>query len=270
MSTRSVWKGNVAHSTVRIAAGAGVVAASLLIVGPNPAPAFADKPDYSNDEYRSGSSGPGGLVKRGANVVKDVINGVNNAAAGTAAKPNTDPPKMELGSDSQDLMVQGFAPEPQMAMRSVAVPEPPVGDNLAAAVPGGGGSDYSGQSVSAFTSPRVTIGNGRTPGTHTVQRPSAPEGLLPYEALGAADAVPAALPAPAAIEINISPLPPPSPVERIGPAQLVVGEFGYGTADTVTDPLAGVAGLFLIPAIGAVLGYRQARAAQSLRESLRT
>ena len=46
-------------------------------------------------------------------------------------------------------------------------------------------------------------------------------------------------------------------------------EFGTGTTVTVTDPLAGVAGLILIPAIGAVLGYRQARAAQSLRESLR-
>ncbi len=85
------------------------------------------------------------------------------------------------------------------------------------------------------------------------------------------EAVPAAPAVPTAIEINIPPLPPPlPPVERIRPAELVVGEFGTGTTDTVTDPLAGVAGLILIPAIGAVLGYRQARAAQSLRESLRT
>jgi hypothetical protein len=263
------WKGIVAHSTVRIAAGAGVVAASLLIVGPNPAPAFADRPDYSNDEYLSNSSGPGGFVQRGANIVKDVISGINNAGAGTS-KPDRDPPKMELGSANEDLMAQGFAPEPQMAMRSAAVPEAPVGDNLAVAVPGGGGSGYSGQPVTAFHSPRVTIGNGRTPGTQVGRRPSVSEGVLGYEALDATEAAPAAPPPPTGIEIDIPPLPPPSPVERIGPAQLVVGEFGYGTADTVTDPLAGVAGLFLIPAIGAVLGYRQARAAQSLRESLRT
>ena len=167
-------------------------------------------------------------------------------------------------------VVRGVEGAGVRAFLGVPYAEPPVGDNLAIAVPGGGGSGYSGQPVSAFNSPRVTIGNGRTPGTHTVQRPSAPEGVLAYEALGATEAAPAAPQVPAAIEINIPPLPPPSPVERIGPAQLVVGEFGYGTADTVTDPLAGVAGLFLIPAIGAVLGYRQARAAQSLRESLRT
>ena len=78
-------------------------------------------------------------------------------------------------------------------------------------------------------------------------------------------------PMPAAIEINIPPLPPPlPPVERIRAADLVPAQFGTSTTDTVTDPLAGLAGLILIPAIGAVLGYRQARAAQSLRDSLRT
>lgn len=40
---RPVREGIVAHSTVRFAAGAGVIAASLLIVGPNPAQAVADK-----------------------------------------------------------------------------------------------------------------------------------------------------------------------------------------------------------------------------------
>jgi hypothetical protein len=103
------------------------------------------------------------------------------------------------------------------------------------------------------------VGNGRTPGTHVPKADPAPE------------AVPAAPAVPEAIEITIPPLPPPlPPVERMRPAELVVGEFGIGTTDTVTDPLAGVAGLILIPAIGAILGYRQARAAQSLRESLRS
>ena len=44
--------------------------------------------------------------------------------------------------------------------------------------------------------------------------------------------------APTAIEINIPPLPRPlPPVERMRPAVAVVGEFGTGTVDTVTDPL---------------------------------
>ena len=76
---------------------------------------------------------------------------------------------------------------------------------------------------------------------------------------------------PAAIEVTIPPLPPPlPPVERIQPPRLVVGELGTAKIDTVTDPLAGLVGLILIPAVGAALGYRQARAAQALRESART
>ncbi|WNG94643.1 hypothetical protein [Mycobacterium sp. ITM-2016-00318] len=254
----------MAYSTVRIAAGAGVVAASLLIVGPNPAPAFADKYGWSSDDY-----GNNGYAKRDAsNVVKDAINGISSFPdAGRDSQPDADPRKMDLGSDNEDLVTESFAPEGQMAMRSAAVAEAPAGDNLAVAVPGGGGSGYSGQPVSAFQAPRVTIGNGRTPGTHVAQPPQGPDPVLAYAVQG----VPAAPAFPTAIEINIPPLPPPlPPVERIGAAELVVGQFGYGTTDTVTDPLAGVAGLFLIPAIGAVLGYRQARAAQSLRESLRT
>ena len=75
---------------------------------------------------------------------------------------------------------------------------------------------------------------------------------------------------PVAIEVTIAPLPPPlPPVERIQPPRLVVGEMGTAKIDTTTDPLVGLAGLLLIPAVGAALGYRQARAAQSLRESTR-
>jgi hypothetical protein len=270
-----VREGIVAYSTVRIAAGAGVVAASLLIVGPNPAPAFADKHRWSSDDYvNNGSGRQGGYAKRDvSNVVKDV-NGISSFPdAGKDSKPASDPRKMDLGSDKEDLVVaESFAPEGQMAMRSTAVEEAeaPAGDNLAVAVPGGG-AGYSGQPVSAFQAPRVTIGNGRTPGAHVAQPPKALESVLTYDALQAPQVVPAAPAVPTAIEINIAPFPPPSPpVERIRRADLAAEEFGYGTTDTVTDPLAGIAGLFLIPAIGAVLGYRQARAAQSLRESLRT
>jgi hypothetical protein len=271
---RLVQEGIVAHSTVRIAAGVGVVAASLLIVGPNPAPAFADKHGWSMDDFRNdGSGGQDGYAERGASDFgKDVINGTNSGTrAGEDSNPDLDPPKMDLGSDDGDVVaVDGVAPEGRMAMRSAAVADAPAGDNLAVAVPGGG-SGYSGQSVSAFQAPRVTIGNGRTPGTHLAPPPRAPEAALEDDALGAPLGVAAAPAFPTAIEINIPPLPPPlPPVERMRPAALVAGQIGYGTADTVTDPLAGVAGLFLLPAIGAVLGYRQARAAQSLRESLRT
>ena len=207
--------------------------------------------------------------------MRDVVNGVSSIAGiDRNSKPNLDPPTMDLGTGGSDtpqlFVVESLAPEGQTAMRSAAIADAPVGDNVSAAAAPGGGSGYSGQPIAAFHAPSVTFGNGRTPGTHVAQAPEAPEAVLMHDALVAPQAVPAVPAVPTAIEINI-PLPPPlPPVERIGPAELVVREFGTGTTVTVTDPLAGVAGLFLIPAIGAVLGYRQARAAQSLRESLRT
>jgi hypothetical protein len=281
-----------------------VVAASLLIVGPNPAQAAADKHgsgQSGNDFGANGSSGQGGNAKRGAsNWLRDALNGGSTGGTGgtnSDSQSNLDPPVMQLGTsggdvadlpvaNSEDLAVAtGIAPDGQTALRSamtaaqpiveqpaVELPlgELPLGGNLLGAAAPRAGSDHSGRLVSSLRSPRVIIGDGRTPGAHFPRAGSAPEAVLSEDSLTSPAAVPAAPAVPTAIEINI-PLPPPlPPVERIRSAQLVVGEFGTGTADTVTDPLAGVAGLFLIPAIGAVLGYRQARAAQSLRDSVRT
>ena len=243
-----------------------MVAASLLIVGPNPAQAVADKNRHSYDDYLNGSSG--NAKRGGSNWTKDVL-GTGNTDNDPKQDPG--PPLMDVGTgggDLEDLAVANTfsAPEGQVAMRSAAVAEPPTRKNVVAAAPRNG-SDYSGQPVTAFRSPRVVVGNGRTPGTHVPG--SAREAVLKYDSLVAPEAVPVAPAVPEAIEINILP-PPLPPVERIRSAELAVGEFGTGTADTVTDPLAGVAGLILIPAIGAVLGYRQARAAQSMRESIRS
>jgi hypothetical protein len=272
-----VRKGIVAHSTVRFAAGATVVAASLLIVGPNPAQAVADRhgPGWqSNDDHRT--NGPGG---RGVDAKRPVSNWVKDVLGGFGigdknSKPDLDPPLMNFGiggGDREELaVVNSLAPQGQTAMRSAAVAEAPPGDNVAAAVPRPGGG-YSGQPVTTFQAPRVTIGNGRTPGTHVPHPGPAPKAVLLHDTLVSPAAVPPVPALPVAIEINIPPLPPPlPPVERIRPAKVLTGQFGSSTTDTVTDPLAGLAGLILIPAIGAVLGYRQARAAQSLRESLRT
>jgi hypothetical protein len=272
-----VREGIVAHSTVRFAAGAGVVAASLLIVGPNPAQAGADKhgpgSQLDNGFRKNVSSGKGGNAQRPvSNWVKDVIGGFG--IADQVPKPDLDPPLMNFGTGGADLedlaVVNSFAPQGQTAMRSAAVAQAPAGDNVTAAAPRSGGG-YSGRPVTSFQAPRVTIGNGRTPGTNVPQPDSGPESTLLRDTSVSPAAVPPMPAVPAAIEINIPPLPPPlPPVERIRPAEMIPGQFGTSTTDTVTDPLAGLAGLILIPAIGAVLGYRQARAAQSLRDSLRT
>ena len=47
---------------------------------------------------------------------------------------------------------------------------------------------------------------------------------------------------------------------------VVSQELGVRQAADLTDPLWGFAGLLLIPMAGAVLGYRQARAAQAAAE----
>ena len=96
--------------------------------------------------------------------------------------------------------------------------------------------------------------------------------MLVQDALVSPAAVPPAPAVPTAIEINIPPLAATAAAGRTHPARRPgpSGSSAPATTDTVTDPLAGLAGLILIPAIGAVLGYRQARAAQSLRDSLRT
>jgi hypothetical protein len=260
----------VAYSTVRFAAGAGVLAASLLIAGPNPAHAVADKhgsgAHAKNDSRKNGSGGPVGDVQPGvAMQVADTDNDSN---------PDLTPPSMNLsvgGSDLEDpAVVTGLGTESLTALRSAAVVEQPAGDNVSAAAPRAG-SGYSGRPLATLRAPKVVVGNGRTPGTHVPMPGPAAEAVLTDDAMVSPAAIPAAPGVPAAIEINFPPLPPPMPpVERIRPAHLTVGEYGTGTTDTVADPLAGVAGLVLIPAIGAVLGYRQARAAQSLRESLRS
>ena len=70
-------------------------------------------------------------------------------------------------------VVNSFAPQAQTAMRSAAVAEAPAGDNVSAAAAAVRRSGYSGSPSTSFRSPRVVVGNGRTPGTH-VPRPPGP------------------------------------------------------------------------------------------------
>jgi hypothetical protein len=112
------------------------------------------------------------------------------------------------------------------------------------------GSDYS-PAPPAHKPPKVTFGNGRNPGVqdHDPQprwRGSAPEPPPPP-------------PPPQVITV---PLNPPT----IGPVREspgVVRQLVVAPTAGLADPLWGVAGLLLIPAAGAILGYRQARAAHA-------
>jgi hypothetical protein len=56
--------------------------------------------------------------------------------------------------------------------------------------------------------------------------------------------------------------PGPSWVDRLSTPPLVPQQIEVASAAGWSEPLFGLAGLLLIPAAGAALGYRQARAAQ--------
>ena len=117
------------------------------------------------------------------------------------------------------------------------------------------GSDYSPDPPGPIKAPKVTFGDGRSPGVQD-REPEPRWRWSPPEP---------AQPPPPPAEVITVPLNPPtvSPV-HVQPGvvhQLVVAPTsGWG------DPLWGVAGLLLIPAAGAILGYRQARGAHAAAE----
>jgi hypothetical protein len=256
-------EGIVAESTIRFAAGASIIAASLKVAGPNPAQAVADKhnsPSYTKDNDRSSSTTNRSSIGGGSggNWMNGVLGGTDN-----------DQPPLLANGGGDVAAVQSIDSDGPVALRSAAVTDQPTGVNAAGAVapPLRARSDYSSAPAGALRSPRVVIGNGRSPGDPVPGTWSAPQ-ILQDSSLEAP--VDESVPAVPDAVVDLPPLPPPlPPTEHILPA-VVVGELGIGTIDTTTDPLAGVAGLTLIPAVGAVLGYRQARAARSVRESART
>jgi len=111
-------------------------------------------------------------------------------------------------------------------------------------------SDYS-PGPPSFNAPKVAFGDGRTPGVQATDEPPRVRYVAPE-------------PAPPPPPVVIAPA--PSWVDRIYLPPVVPQELNVTQAADLTDPMWGVAGLLLIPAAGAILGYRQARAAQSAAE----
>jgi hypothetical protein len=114
-------------------------------------------------------------------------------------------------------------------------------------------SDFSPDRPAQGGGPKVTFGDGRAPG---VQAPD----TEPRWRGGAPEPAPPPPP-----EIITVPLNPPT----VSPAREtpgVVQQLIVAPTAGMADPLWGVAGLLLIPAAGAVLGYRQARGAHAAAE----
>ena len=213
----------MAQSGLRLAAGVGVVAACLFIGVPSAAVAIADP--------GGGHSGRSDNGKRSSD---------NDKRAGSRD-----------GSDWSDNNVNGgsgMADENRPSTRVGSGREAGTSDQRPS-------SDFSPGSPGQVNSPKVTFGDGRSPGVQAPDRE-------PRWQWNAPEPAPLPPPPPQVITVPLNP-PAVSPVrEQPGVVQqLVVAPMG-GSA----DPLWGVAGLLLIPAAGAVLGYRQARGAHAAAE----
>jgi hypothetical protein len=209
----------VASSNLRLAAGIGVVATCLLVGGPSVAVAIAEPSGGSHSGSGGGSDTRGG--SRSGSDWSD--NNVNSGSRSGTSSTSDGRPSSRVGS-GRDSGTSDQRPS----------------------------SDFSPDRPGQDNGPKVTFGDGRTPGVQDND---------PERGWGGGAPEPAPPPPPEVITVPLNP-PTISPVREPG----VVQQLVVAPTSGLGDPLWGAAGLLLIPAAGAVLGYRQARAAQSAAE----
>jgi hypothetical protein len=218
----------VAPANLRVAAGIGAVAAFLLAGGPSAAVAIADPggshSGRSDKHDRSDS-------RDGSDWSDDNVSSGNRGSQKSSA---ADGPRTRVGSGRESGTSESGTSE------SGTSDERP-------------GSDYSRDPTGAFKPPKVTFGDGRTPGVQDTD----PE---PRWRGGAPEPAPPPPPPPATEVVDISPGPR---IDRT-PRPPIIRQLIVAPAAELTDPMWGAAGLLLIPAAGAILGYRQARAAEAV------
>jgi hypothetical protein len=209
----------VAQANLRLAAGVGVVAACLLIAGPSAAVALADPGGGHSGRSGNDKRGPDSGSSRSGSDYSDTVTGGGRAGTATEGRPTSRVGSGRESGTSDERPSSDFSPGPPAQSRS----------------------------------PKVTFGDGRTPGVQDHQ----PEPRWHWNA-----PEPAAPPPPQVIIVPLNP-PTVSPVpEHPG----VVEQLVVAPTAGLADPLWGVAGLLLIPAAGAILGYRQARGAHAAAE----
>jgi hypothetical protein len=249
----------VARLNPRLAAGVGVLSVFLLLGGPGATVAFSD-PGSSHSDRGSGSTkdqdrgdSEGGEADDGSGNGNGNGDGHGDGNSGNhhadaSVKQDDDvTPKVRVGSGRDEQ--QWIGPGGSVTENDAGA----TGETGPADAPG---SDHQGAPDAGFQSPRVTFGNGRTPGDHG-DGPQ-PHWQAPARQAELEPAPPPPPPPPPA------PAPPSSWVDRIATPPVPTKQLGVAPAADWSDPLWGIAGLLLIPAAGAALGYRQARAAQAV------
>jgi hypothetical protein len=211
----------VAQTNLRLAAGVGVVAACLLVGGPSVAVAIAD-PGGGHSGQSDNRKGSDNDSRAGSRSGSDLSDDNDNSGSRTGTSSVSEGrPSTRVGSGRES----GTSDQRPS-------------------------SDFSPDRPGQGNAPKVTFGDGRTPG---VQAPD----TEPRWRGGAPEPAPPPPP-----EVITVPLNPPT----VGPVRDtpgVVQQLVVAPASALGDPLWGVAGLLLIPAAGAVLGFRQARASQA-------
>jgi hypothetical protein len=268
-------RGIVAGVNPRLAAGVGVLSVFLLfggagatIVSADPGNSHSDRGNASskdNNGSKGSDRGPGnsGRGNGNANSTKGNSesigsnntnrNGGSHHASDTSAGSDDDAPKVRVGSGREDQVsstagiagTEAVTGEDPGATGTTGSSLEPGSDHPSAAGPG----TYEPPTVEP---PAVTFGNGRTPGTR--DNILLPPAQAPVQQPAAELPPPPPAPAPS----------PPSWVDRIAAPLAPTKQLGVEPAADLSDPLWGIAGLLLIPAAGAVLGYRQARASQAV------
>jgi hypothetical protein len=286
----------MARSRFRAVAGAGTVAAFLLLGGAA-IPVVSADPGHShggNGSHRGGDSrggdgrdsrpgedrrgqrdrGDDGGWQRGgdpvgANRTNDprALQPGDGASPSGARKPNTTAVAPRTATTGRsEAQIGPSVSGPQATVGSVDGPAAPASlaptpAGTAVPVPpvsGGGGGGASAAMVAAphITPPRVTVGNGRAPGILTGQHEKAPTAEIPV-------ASPAVTP-PVSVQ-----LPPPYRLD-VAPAESVVASLWAAAAPgRPGGVLFGLAGLILAPIAGAWLGVRQARASKAAAQLIR-
>jgi hypothetical protein len=239
----------VARVNPRLTAGVGLVAAFLLLGAPTTA-AIADPggghSDRGNGWDRGSGDGRDGSGHDDDGGYGGHRRGENDGNVSGKTGSN-DSPQVRVGSGRGD--VEELTPSNGSASSGAG----------RSGSTGRSGSDRTGAPNAGFNPPRVTVGNGRSPGILSDD----PEPRWRAPAPQPAPAPPPPPPPPA-------PAPPSSWVEVISTPPVLTQQLGVSSAVDWTGPLWGIAGLLLIPAAGAALGYRQARAAHAAEKLRRT
>jgi hypothetical protein len=282
----------MARSKLRAVAGAGTVAAFLL-VGAAAIPVVSADPGHShggNNSQRGGNSrdgdrdsrdrdgqrsgqgrdddggwqrgddpfGPGGTT--GPNRRNDLssLKPSDGANRTGTLKPN------QSGETTRTGTTTSRSESPVTARRAAGVatpatlaPIPAVPAVPARPVSGGGGASPV-TAAPPVSAPAVRVGNGRSPGILTGRPERAPRST------GTTPNVAPAVTQPAATHL------PPTDRLDVAPAERMVASLWAAAAPGQPGGLLfGLAGLFLAPIAGAWLGYRQARASRAAAQLIR-